>query len=87
MNSSTQTLIKALHILSEDIQSQDGVANAAIAEAAHRLEELHEQNKMLKNALKNIAGMPSCLQYEVDWLALRNIAEKAIDECKEIDYN
>ena len=36
----TKTLIGALRILAVDIQSGDGVANAAIAEAADRLEEL-----------------------------------------------
>ena len=36
----TRTLIEAMRILSQDIQSGDGVANAAIAEAADRLEEL-----------------------------------------------
>jgi len=38
--SSTETLIAALRILAAEIQSPDGVANAAIAEAADRLEEL-----------------------------------------------
>ena len=38
--SSTTTLIAALEVLARDIQSEDGVANAAIAEAAHRLYEL-----------------------------------------------
>lgn len=37
--SSDETLIAALRILAEDIVSDDGVANAAIAEAADRLEE------------------------------------------------
>ena len=41
--STTQTLIDALRILARDIQSDDGVANAAIAEAAQRLEALEEQ--------------------------------------------
>ena len=36
----SKTLIKALRILSEDVQSDDGVANACIAEAANRIEEL-----------------------------------------------
>lgn len=31
-------LVSALRILAQDIQSDDGVANAAIAEAADRLE-------------------------------------------------
>lgn len=36
----TKTLIEAARILSRDIQSDDGVANAALAEIADRLEEL-----------------------------------------------
>jgi len=40
----TKTLISALRILSKDIQSEDGVANAVIAEAADRLEELSQTN-------------------------------------------
>ena len=35
-----QTLIDALKILANDIQSDDGVANACIYEASQRLEEL-----------------------------------------------
>ena len=40
MRSSTETLIAAMRILSRDIRSTDGVANAAIREAAERLAEL-----------------------------------------------
>lgn len=36
----TPILISALRILSVDIQSKDGIANAAILEGAQRLEEL-----------------------------------------------
>lgn len=39
----TLILIKAMRRLAEDIQSEDGVANAAIAEAADRLEELRSK--------------------------------------------
>lgn len=38
--SKTSTIISALRILAEDIQSEDGIANAAIREAAERMEEL-----------------------------------------------
>lgn len=38
MTTSTATLIKAMRVLANDIQSEDGVANMAIAEAADRLE-------------------------------------------------
>lgn len=37
----TQILIEAMLALSRDIHSGDGVANAAIFEAAQRLSELH----------------------------------------------
>jgi hypothetical protein len=48
MKSSTETLIKALRILSNDIESPDGVANAPIAEAAERLDELQAQVEVLR---------------------------------------
>ncbi len=53
MDTDTPTLIKALRILVEDIQSDDGVANACIAEAADRLELLYNEN--IKMYDKNIA--------------------------------
>ena len=37
----TTTLVDALRTLANEIYSEDGVANAAIAEAADRLEALH----------------------------------------------
>jgi hypothetical protein len=42
MKTSTETLVAAMRALANDIQSEDGVANAAIAEAAQRLEEQQE---------------------------------------------
>lgn len=42
-----QTLVSALRILARDIESGDGVANAAIAEAADRLEELTQPNVVM----------------------------------------
>lgn len=39
-HSSTRTLASAVRILSQEIASPDGVANAALAEASQRLEEL-----------------------------------------------
>lgn len=47
--SSTATIIAALRILARDIQSQDGIANAAIAEAADRLEEIDAENQRLQS--------------------------------------
>ena len=37
---STETIIKAMRLLAQDIESEDGVAAAACLEAADRLEEL-----------------------------------------------
>jgi hypothetical protein len=42
MKTDTPTLIAALRILANEIESGDGVANAAIAEAADRLQEMLE---------------------------------------------
>jgi len=54
MKSSTATLIKALEILSKEIESQDGVANAALAEAADRLKELNSRAIELTNIILDI---------------------------------
>ena len=43
--SSTKIIIEAMRILSREIYCEDGVATAAIAEAADRLEELEIQLK------------------------------------------
>jgi len=43
--SDTKTIIGAMRILSREIYCKDGVATAAIAEAADRLEELEAQLK------------------------------------------
>jgi len=46
-----EILVKAMHILANDIQSDDGVANAAIYEAAKRLEEQNQRIKRLEEQL------------------------------------
>lgn len=48
VRSSTETLIAAMRILSQDIQSDDGAANAAIAEAGERLAEQRERIAQLE---------------------------------------
>lgn len=52
MKTPTEKLVAALHALANDIQSDDGVANAAIYEAAHRLEEQNQRIKRLEEALE-----------------------------------
>ena len=52
MKTDDYILIEALNILSKDIQSQDGVANACIAEAANRMKELLNEITILKCQLR-----------------------------------
>ena len=52
MKTDDNTLIAALYILSHDIQSADGVANACIAEAAGRMQELLDEITILKSQLR-----------------------------------
>ena len=42
--SSSETLVAALRVLARDIQSDDGIANSCIAEAADRIERLQEKS-------------------------------------------
>jgi hypothetical protein len=52
MKSKTESIIKALRVLARDIQTDDGVVNACLEEAAGRLEELQRANK---NTLADLA--------------------------------
>ena len=50
----TPTLISALRELSATIQCDDGVANAAIAEAADRLQELSDEVEELNGMISEM---------------------------------
>jgi uncharacterized protein (UPF0212 family) len=50
----TAILIKALEILVNDVQSNDGVANATIAEAADRLKKLDNRVIELEDTIRNV---------------------------------
>jgi hypothetical protein len=56
MRSKTETIIGALRVLAQDIQSGDGVANAAIAEAADRMEELCAELLFQKRLAEKYVG-------------------------------
>ena len=58
MKTDINTLISAMRIIGVSIHTKDGVANASILEAADRLQELHEENKQLKNE-KDHTNSPS----------------------------
>jgi hypothetical protein len=66
--SDTKTIIGAMRILSREIYCEDGVATAAIAEAADRLEELEAQLKEAQDyadklvAHKDMVCLPKDLQ-------------------------
>jgi len=57
MKTATPTLASAMRILARQIQSPDGVANAAIAEAAERLYELHTINGELLSTMTRVYQM------------------------------
>ena len=66
--SSTKVIISAMKYLSEDgIYSEDGVANAAIAEAAQRLKELNDENESLKVENKIILQNQRKIQQDLNW--------------------
>lgn len=48
-----ETLISAMRTLARDIQSADGVANAAIAEAADRIAEYMDAMETIRDAVLN----------------------------------
>lgn len=54
MKTKTLILAQAMRVLAVEIQSNDGFANAAIHEAAERLEELHYENKRLKAEIQEV---------------------------------
>ncbi len=73
MRTQIEILVKAMHILANDIQSDDGVANAAIYEAAQRLEEQNQRIKRMEEAL-----------YKIEFYAATGILQDSFDEIKRI---
>ncbi len=71
MKTNDSILIKSLFILAEDIESNDGVANAAIQEAALRLMELTKGIKEVLEENRHLADGENCtlikLKRLVDW--------------------
>ncbi|WP_010322986.1 hypothetical protein [Marinobacterium stanieri] len=83
MTTDTTTLIGAMRALANDIQSEDGVANAAIAEAADRLGELQAEMERLRDEIKLIEAGRDAIAEEhgnaLDWL---RVAEQERDQLK-----
>ncbi len=62
---STKIIADAMRILARDIQSDDGVANGAIMQAAERLEEQAKEIEVLKLRLEQVAtAAQSIIQVE-----------------------
>jgi hypothetical protein len=57
MRTSDEILIESMFILADDIQSDDGVANAAIREAAFRLDEQKKEIEALKKELEEYRSL------------------------------
>jgi hypothetical protein len=67
--SSTDTLIKAMRVLARDIQSGDGIANAAIDEAADRLQRLKKYEHLYREEQKSKRAL-KCIMRDVNkWCA------------------
>jgi len=57
--SDTPTLIAAMEVLSREVACADGVANAAIAEAAERLRELSLLAVDLLGEVRHVTALPA----------------------------
>lgn len=68
MKSDTNTIVEALKILSRDIQSSDGIANACIEEASPKLKELSEQ-------VENLKDQRDCAMNIIQKMKVRNMNE------------
>lgn len=75
--STTQTLIEALKILATDIQSEDGVANAAIYEAAERLEQLETDNYYLNEAGEHLSALLLSNKPNINDIKIKHLIELA----------
>ena len=82
MRTDTETLIAALRILSRDIESGDGVANAAIAEGADRIEELNKENRILLAKYRvAFSALSEMSNPAIPSSELRENATRATQEC------
>ena len=63
----TKKIIEAMWRLSEDVESIDGVANTAIAQAAQRLQELHDGMHDAINHCKGVVPRSCEYLYDQDY--------------------
>lgn len=82
MRSSNETLVGALRILAQDIESVDGVAGAALHEAADRIEELAFEVEDLRN--QNHCNRVAA---EARWDRIKRLEEAGDELAKWADRN
>ena len=82
MRSSNKTLADALRILAQDIESVDGVANAALQEAADRIDELAAEVEDLRNQNHN-----NRLAAEARWDRIQRLKRAGDELAKWADRN
>lgn len=84
--SSTEMIIDVLWILSRDIESEDGVANAAIREAAQRLEELERARDALRSELDSTIRLSRTWENDVKKISVdRDYWKAEAERWKEIN--
>ena len=82
MRSSNKTLADALRILAQDIESADWVANAALREAADRIDELSSEAEDLRNQNQEATDRIDELAAEVDDLRNQNHNNRVAAEAR-----
>lgn len=82
MRSSNKTLADALRILAQDLESVDGVANAALQEAADRIDELAAEVEDLRNQNHN-----NRVAAEARWDRIKRLEEAGNQLAKWADRN
>jgi len=55
----TKTLIEAMRIIERDIESEDGIANSAIRQAADRLEAFEFERRTLQIKIEELLHITS----------------------------
>jgi len=72
------TLASAMFILANDIQSEDGVANAAIREAGERIQQLVLERKEIIGFLKKMPAVNKTITVGMDKLSYGNKARQLV---------
>jgi hypothetical protein len=72
------TLAGAMFVLANDIQSEDGVANAAIREAGERIQQLVKERKEIIGFLRKMPAANLQITVGMDKLSYGNKARQLI---------